>query len=119
MDITLYHNPNCSKSRKTLAILEENGASPNIVTYLSNPPSPTTIVGLAKLIKIPVADLLRKSEDDVVDAIDLPPFEDDEALAAWIHAHPNTLQRPIVVDTLNGKAVIGRPPENVLKLLSA
>ena len=65
----------------------------------------------------PGVDLLRKGERDVINATDLPPMGDDEALATWIHAHPRALQRPIAVNNGNGKVVVGRPPENVLDLL--
>jgi len=117
MDITLFHNPNCSKSRRTLELLQENGISPKIVTYLSDPPSAATIVGLAESLGLKVEDLVRKGEEDVKNASDLPPMEDDAALADWINRHPKALQRPIAVDDDNGNAVIGRPPENVLDLL--
>ena len=118
MNITLFHNPNCSKSRKTLNLLEENGIEPNIVTYLFDPPTAESILRLAKLLGLNVADLLRKGEKDFTDAADLPSLDDEPALASWIHKHPRTLQRPIVVDEERDSAVIGRPPENVLDLLS-
>lgn len=117
MKITLYHNPNCSKSRKTLELLEKNGIEPTIVTYLTEPPAPESILRLANLLNLKVADLLRKGEEDVTRASDLPSLDDDAALAGWIEKHPRTLQRPIAVDEDGDRAVIGRPPENVLELL--
>ena len=117
MKITLYHNPNCSKSRKTLNLLKENGIEPNIVTYLTEPPAAESILHLANLLSLKVADLLRKGEEDVTSASDLPSLDDDAALASWIQQHPRTLQRPIAVDEDDDRAVIGRPPENVLELL--
>lgn len=117
MKITLYHNPNCSKSRKTLELLEENGIEPNIVTYLTEPLAAETILRLANLMSLKVVDLLRKGEQDVTNASDLPSLEDDTALAGWIQKHPKALQRPIAVDEAGDRAIIGRPPENVLELL--
>ncbi|NOX69612.1 MAG: arsenate reductase (glutaredoxin) [Gammaproteobacteria bacterium] len=117
MNITLYHNPNCSKSRRTLELLEENGVKPNIVSYLTEPPAAESIVRLAGLLSLKVADLLRKGEEDAKNASDLPPVGDEAALADWIEKHPETLQRPIAVDEDTDRAIIGRPPENVLQLL--
>lgn len=97
--------------------MKENGIEPNIVTYLTEPPAAESILRLANLLSLKVADLLRKGEEDVTNASDLPSLDDDAALAGWIEKHPRTLQRPIVVDEDSDKAVIGRPPENVLELL--
>lgn len=117
MSITIYHNPRCSKSRKTLEILEENGVKPDIVQYLDRPPSAAEILRHASLIGVQVAELLRRGEDDFKTATDLPELDDNAALAAWLHEHPKVIERPIVVDEENNRAVIGRPPENVLGLL--
>ena len=118
MNITIYHNPRCSKSRKTLEIIESAGITPNIVKYLDNPPPAARIRELARAIGIPVADLLRRGEDAFKNAGDLPPLDDDDAVAQWIESNPIVLQRPIVVDEATGAAVIGRPPENVNAILS-
>lgn len=117
MNITIYHNPRCSKSRKTLEIIQDAGIEPNIVEYLKTPPEASRTEHLAALLGIDVAGLLRKSESDFADAEDLPLLTDNAALAAWIEAHPKVLQRPIVVDDDRDLAVIGRPPESVLGLL--
>lgn len=117
MNITIYHNPRCSKSRKTLEIIQESGIEPKIVEYLKDPPQAQRTEQLAELLGISVADLLRKSEADFTEADDLPSLDDNAALAAWIEAHPKVLQRPIVVNEDRNVAVIGRPPENVLELL--
>ncbi len=117
MALTIYHNPRCSKSRKTLEIIRDAGDEPVIVRYLDDTPSAETIVELAGLVGVPVADLLRRGESVFKEATDLPDLQNDEALAAWIAAHPITLERPIVVDRDRAKAVIGRPPENVSELL--
>ena len=117
MSITIYHNPRCSKSRKTLEIIVESGVKPTIVEYLATPPEADTTLRLASLLGVPVADLLRRGEAEFKDATDLPDLADNEALAGWIVAHPRVLERPIVVNEASNKAVIGRPPENVLEIL--
>jgi len=117
MSLTIYHNPRCSKSRKTLELIQDAGVSPKIVDYLSEPPSAARILQLADLLGSSVVDLLRRNEADFKEATDLPALDNDEALAAWVEAHPKVLERPIVVDDDANKAVMGRPPENVQDLL--
>jgi len=119
MSITIYHNPACSKSRKTLELIESQGITPTIVQYLSEPPDAASLLSIAKLLDIPLANLLRQNEEAFTAAGDDVPMQDENALAAWVQAHPRVLQRPIVVDEANGRAVIGRPPENVLALLKS
>jgi arsenate reductase len=118
MSLTIYHNPRCSKSRKTLELIQETGLRPNIVEYLSEPPTPDRILTLSKLLGVSVQELLRKNEADFKEATDLPDLADDPALATWISRNPRVLERPIVVDDDANKAVVGRPPENVRDLLS-
>lgn len=117
MALTIYHNPRCSKSRKTLQIINEAGIEPTIVLYLQEAPSAAEILAIAGNLGVPVADLLRRGENQFKNADDLPGLDDDSALAKWIAAHPVVLQRPIVVDDASDKAVIGRPPDNVQELL--
>lgn len=117
MSITIYHNPRCSKSRKTLELLEQSGITPTIVEYLNTPPDAETTLRHARLIGVRVADLLRRGEEEFKQANDLPDLDDDGALAKWLEAHPKVIERPIVVDEANDRAVIGRPPENVLELV--
>lgn len=118
MKMTIYHNPRCSKSRKTLEIIREHGIEPTIVEYLREPPAATTTLALAKRLRMPVAAMLREKEDEFRRDRNRLDLEDDEALAAWLEQHPKVLERPIVVDEDSGRAVIGRPPENVHELLS-
>ncbi len=118
MNVTIYHNPGCSKSRKTLELIESRGVKPRIVEYLQNPPAPDTLLRLAEMIGVPLAGLLRTSEADFRESADPVPMDDGQALSTWLHDHPRVLQRPIVVDEDQARAVIGRPPENVLELLS-
>lgn len=117
MKVTIYHNPECSKSRKTLEIIEAHGLQPHIVEYLDNPPAPDDLLRLAKLLGVPLADLLRTSETDFSESPEPVPVEDNQALSLWLHEHPRVLQRPIVVDEDNDRAVVGRPPETVLEII--
>lgn len=117
MKLTIYHNPRCSKSRQTLALLEARGLAPDIVEYLSEPPDQATVLRLSRLLGLPVAEMLRRGEDDFAALTATAALDDDSALAAGLSEYPKALQRPIVVDEDNGRAVIGRPPENVLALL--
>jgi arsenate reductase len=119
MTITIYHNPRCSKSRKTLELIENAGVTPKVVRYLDEPPAADRICALAAAIGVPVAGLLRRNEDDFRNAGDLPDLGDDAALAAWLARHPRVLQRPIVIDDASGAAILGRPPENVTELLGS
>ena len=118
MALTIYHNPRCSKSRKTLELIRDAGIEPAIVLYLEATPSAAEILGLAQQLGVAVADLLRRGESTFKEAGDLPALDDDVALAGWLESHPIVIERPIVVNEGSGKAIIGRPPENVLGLLS-
>ncbi len=118
MALTIYHNPRCSKSRKTLEIIRDAGVEPQIVLYLQNAPDAADILNIAARLGTRVAELLRRGESAFKEARDLPDLDDNAALARWLAAHPIVLQRPIVVDGDSGAAVIGRPPLNVLSLLS-
>lgn len=118
MNITIYHNPGCSKSRKTLDIIESHGLTPKIVEYLEDAPTPDTLLRLAELLGVPLADLLRTSDADFAAATEPVPVDDGQALSRWLHNHPRVLQRPIVVDEDTHRAIVGRPPENVLELIS-
>jgi len=121
MNLTIYHHPRCSKSRKTLEIIRSHGIEPRIVEYLRAPPTAKTIMQLARQLNLPVSALLRSAEpawrDSGADG-SRPEPADGAALAAWLAQHPAGLQRPVVVDEDHGRAVLGRPPENVLELLA-
>ncbi|MEO1201154.1 MAG: ArsC/Spx/MgsR family protein [Pseudomonadota bacterium] len=118
MPMLIYHNPRCSKSRKTLQLIEASGVSPRIIRYLDEPPGGDRIVQLAGLMGVPVRALMRGNEAVVKDAQDLPALDDDAALADWIARNPQALERPIVVSDDGQRAIIGRPPENVEALLT-
>ena len=118
MAVTIYHNPRCSKSRQTLELITESDSAHTIVLYRDESPDAKTIVGLAEKLGVAVAGLLRRGESEFKEATDLPELDDNAALAEWLSLHPIVLERPIVVHDTTGKAVMGRPPENVLELLS-
>lgn len=113
--ITLYHNPRCSKSRQTLALLQEHGARTKIVLYLETPPSETALADLVKKLGITPRDLLRKGEDAYKQlGLADPQLSDAEILKAMA-THPKLIERPIAIK--GNRAVLGRPPENVVELL--
>ncbi|AMX02159.1 arsenate reductase (glutaredoxin) [Microbulbifer thermotolerans] len=112
---TIYHNPRCSKSRQTLQLLQDNGIEPEVVLYLETPPSKEALTNLLSMLGISARDLLRTGED-AYKALQLKDtsLSDEQLLDAMV-AHPKLIQRPIVVK--GDRAVLGRPPENVLELL--
>lgn len=114
--VTIYHNPRCSKSRATLALLEEQGIQPEIIDYQKNPPSKEDIENiLEKLGMDDPRELMRKKEDEYAEAaLDDPGLHRDTLIIAMIQ-RPKLIERPIVL--ANGKAAIGRPPEQVLEIL--
>jgi arsenate reductase len=113
MPVVLYHNPSCSKSRATLALVRERGLEPLIVDYLENPPSQETLKELQTLLGCSVMDMIRPGEAPYRE-MNLAQADDAQLLQAMVD-HPILLQRPIVVN--NGQAAIGRPPEQVLEIL--
>jgi len=113
MPITIYHNPRCSKSRATLALLHKHGHSPEIIEYLKAPPNSSTLRTLANKLGLPLSDMVRTGEQEFKDN-DLTNANND-ALVAAISEYPILLQRPIVVS--GDRAAIGRPPESVLDIL--
>jgi arsenate reductase (glutaredoxin) len=113
MSVTIYHNPRCSKSRTTLALLQENGVQPTIVEYLGTPPDAGELKNILSLLDMAPRDLLRAKEAKEA-GLDDPALSDDALIDAMV-ANPVVIERPIVV--ANGKARIGRPPEGVLEIL--
>jgi len=114
-EFTIYHNPRCSKSRQTLALLQEKGIEPTIVEYLKNPPSVNKLKTIIKLLGVTPRDILRTKEAEYKDAGLDDESLNQEALLKLMIANPKVIERPIVVTKT--KAVIGRPPENVLDLI--
>ncbi|MEX1032375.1 MAG: arsenate reductase (glutaredoxin) [Cellvibrionaceae bacterium] len=112
---TIYHNPRCSKSRQTLAILQDKGIEPEVVEYLETPPDAATLKQLLKKLGMGPRDLMRKGEDAFKDnKLHRPELSDDQ-LIDYMVRYPKLIERPIVVK--GNRAVLGRPPENVLDLI--
>jgi arsenate reductase (glutaredoxin) len=114
--ITIYHNPRCSKSRQTLALIEASGITPSIVLYLENPLTIAEIQGLLSKLGMSARDIIRKGEDAYKQNNLGDMTLTEETLMEAIANTPKLLERPIVVK--GNKAIVGRPPENVLALLS-
>ncbi len=113
-DFTIYHNPRCSKSRTTLALLEEKGIQPEVVLYLETEPGEGEIRQLLDKLGITAAQLVRRGEDAYKSA-GLGKDSSEAELIAAMAQHPKLIERPIVVS--GDRAVLGRPPENVLDLI--
>lgn len=109
---TIYHNPRCSKSRATLALLQSRGWEPEVIEYLKAPPDAATLRQILDALGIAAVDLIREREHT---ALGLDATADETELLRRMVAHPQILQRPIVVH--GGQARIGRPPEQVLEIL--
>ncbi|WP_317931590.1 arsenate reductase (glutaredoxin) [Halioxenophilus sp. WMMB6] len=113
--LTIYHNPRCSKSRDTLALIEAAGIEPEVVLYLETPPDAKTLQTLLSKLGIGARDLLRKGEDAYKENNLKNPELTDAQLIDFMVQHPKLIERPIVVK--GDSAVLGRPPENVKALL--
>ncbi|MFG0379992.1 arsenate reductase (glutaredoxin) [Pseudomonas sp. zbq_18] len=114
-DLTLYHNPRCSKSRGALELLEARGLTPTVVRYLDTPPSADELRTLLGKLGIPARQLLRSGEDEYKELGLSDSSLSDEQLIAAMASHPKLIERPILI--AGERAVIGRPPEKVLELL--
>ena len=115
MAITIFHNPRCSKSRATLALLEERGIEPEIRLYLQDPPDSAELTGILDLLGKSPRELMRKGEAEYKEQGLADEGLSDESLIAAMAATPKLIERPIVL--ANGKAAVGRPPESVLEIL--
>ncbi len=114
-DYVIYHNPRCSKSRATLALLEDNAIAPTVVLYLEETPGEADIRALLGKLGIAASQLVRKTEE-AYKSSGLGRDSSEAELVAAMAAHPKLIERPIVVR--GDRAVLGRPPENVLELIS-
>lgn len=113
--VTIYHNPRCSKSRQTLALLQEHGIKPTIVLYLQDPPSSDQLKQLAKALNMGAREFIRDKEDDYKLLNLAADNLSENALFDAMARHPKLIERPIV--TKGDRAILGRPPENLLDLL--
>ncbi|MEE4293807.1 MAG: arsenate reductase (glutaredoxin) [Xanthomonadales bacterium] len=114
MAITIFHNPRCSKSRATLALLQEQGIEPDIRLYLENPPDADELKSILSQLGKSPRELIRQGEAEYK-AQGLADETSDDTLIAAMAATPRLIERPIVL--ANGKAALGRPPESVLEIL--
>ncbi len=114
-ELFIYHNPRCSKSRQTLALLEEQGVKPEVIEYLKTPPSVAALSDIIGQLGISARQLLRKGEAEYKDLNLADESLSEQQLIQAMCDHPKLMERPIVI--YNGKAKIGRPPEAVLEIL--
>ena len=114
-DVTIWHNPRCSKSRATLALLEDRGIEPDVVRYLDDPPDVSELDRVLRLLDLEPRDFMRRKEKIYGElGLDHESLDRDALLEA-MHAHPVLIERPVVL--AGGRAAIGRPPENVIEIL--
>lgn len=113
MSVTIYHNPRCSKSRQTLAILEQKNVDHSVVEYLTAPPSAAELKRILGMLGLKAHDIVRKKEAKEA-GLDIKTMSEADLVAAMA-ATPIIIERPIVV--AGDKAVMGRPPENVLSII--
>ncbi len=113
-NITLWHNPRCSKSRNAAALLEEKGIEAEVIKYLDTPPTKEELKIVLSQLGISARELMRTKEE-IYKELNLNALDDDEKLIEAMVANPKLIERPIVIK--DGKAVIGRPIENIIELL--
>ena len=113
-NVTIWHNPRCSKSRNAVALLEENGVEAEIVKYLETPPTKEEIVEVLKMLGISARELMRTKEE-IYKELGLKDVTDEDSLIAAMVEHPKLIERPVVIK--DGKAAIGRPIENIVEIL--
>jgi len=114
MAVTIYHNPRCSKSRQTLALLEDKGVDITIIEYLKTPPTAEQLDQILTLLGMEPEALMRKNEAEYREHFKGKSLNRDEAIALMVQ-YPKVIERPIVIN--GNKATIGRPPESVLNIV--
>jgi len=113
-NVTIWHNPRCSKSRNAVALLEEQGVEAEIVKYLDTPPSKKELVEMLKMLGLSARELMRTKEA-IYKELGLKDVTDENTLIEAMVANPKLIERPIVIK--EGKAAIGRPIENIIELI--
>jgi arsenate reductase len=113
-NVTIWHNPRCSKSRQALALLEEQGVETDVVKYLEASPSAEEIKAVLQKLGISARELMRTKEE-LYKELGLKEVDDEEQLIAAMAEYPKLIERPVVI--VKDKAVIGRPPEKVIELV--
>ncbi|MEN8259193.1 MAG: arsenate reductase (glutaredoxin) [Pseudomonadota bacterium] len=115
MTVKIYHNPRCSKSRAALDLLRGKGVEPEIVEYLKTPPSAEELDSILSMLRKEPRDIMRKNEAEYKDnGLDDMSLSRSALIDAMVK-NPKLIERPIVV--ADGKAALGRPPENVLEII--
>ena len=114
-DVLIYHNPDCSKSRQTLELLQSRGIEPRIVEYLNDPPDESELASILDMLNMEPMDLIRDAEEENEELGLAQKKNDRQALISAMVENPILIQRPIVV--VDGQARLGRPPEQVLEIL--
>ena len=114
-NIKIYHNPRCSKSRQVLQIIKDHGVEPQVIEYLKEPLGKDELIGIAKSLGVRPKEFVRKNEAEFKDNNLADIVEKDSALFEAMAKFPKIMERPIIISELG--AVIGRPPENVLKVI--
>ncbi|MGE0665020.1 MAG: arsenate reductase (glutaredoxin) [Sphingomonadales bacterium] len=115
MTVTIYHNPRCSKSRETLALLQSKGIEPEVIEYLNTPPSAAELDQVLKKLGKEPREAMRRQEAPYKElGLDDPALGREKLISSMVE-NPVLIERPIVL--ANGKARIGRPPESVLEIL--
>ncbi len=114
-DVVIFHNPSCSKSRQSLAILEEHGIEPEIVLYKQAPPDRATLEKIVTTVDVEPSKLVRRDPEFKEAGLTPVDVETAEQVVEVLLAHPALMERPVVV--MGDRVVLGRPPENVEALL--
>ena len=114
-NFTIYHNPRCSKSRQTLELIKNKGVEPEIILYLEKPPTVSVLSKILDYLQMKPRDLLRKGEDEYKNFNLKDMSLNDSTILKIMSENPKLIERPIVLS--GNKAIIGRPPENVLELI--
>ena len=115
MPVVIYHNPRCSKSRETLALIEEKGIKPKVIEYLKTPPSAKELKDILAKLKLKPRALMRRKEPPYAALkLDDEKLSDDALIKAMVE-NPVLIERPIVIN--GSKAALGRPPEAVAGIL--
>jgi arsenate reductase len=114
-NVTIWHNPRCSKSRDSFNLLEEKGIDAEVIKYLDTPPTKEELTEVLKMLGIAPRELMRTKEE-IYKTLNLAEEQDDEKLIEAMVENPKLIERPIVIK--DGKAVIGRPLEKVVELIS-
>jgi arsenate reductase len=115
MAVEIFHNPRCSKSRQTLQLLQDQGVEPEITEYLKTPPTKQQLIQVLDMLGMEPRELMRKKESEYREqGLDNPELTREQLIQAMIE-HPKLIERPIVIK--DGKAALGRPPEQVLDIL--